>query len=122
MDARVGPAVRPIWIRTSPCADSLRERLDTRETLLRSITVVTSRKSKAQASLRRSFDAVRIGDAPPQHLIAAAQAEHCPPRQMCAQVRYPMPCARRKSRSPRLISSGKDDERGSPGMARRARP
>ena len=51
-------------------------RVDPRETLLRRHDGRHVQKPKPGRLPRRSFDAVRIGDAVPQHLIAAAQAEH----------------------------------------------
>jgi len=65
-------------------------RVDTRETLLRRHDSCHIQKSKPRHLSCRSFDAVRIGDAAPQHLIAAAQAEHVSAAAtMCAQVDIP---------------------------------
>src|SRR5579863_43853 len=88
-------------------------RLDAGEILLRRHHSCHIQKSKPGHFPRRSFDAIGIGDAVPQHLIAATEAEDMSAASMMReQVDIPALSPQEIEVAPGRFRTGKDDQRG----------
>ena len=86
---------------------------NTRQRLLRAHHGRHIQKPEARRVARRAFDAVGIGDAAPEHLIAAAEAEHMAAAAvMREQIDVPALRAQEGEIAAGRLRAGDDDELG----------